>query len=353
MSSTSNLMQYAMTLDPRLAEEPVQLVGLFPRGYVSLVAGEPGVGKTWFMLDVARAVADGKVGMGDPITPYEKGKVLLFAGETGVRMLVDRMNLLGGVKNLNSIQVVSSHQMARMNIDVMLNTAIGRRNIEEAINDYKPDIVFVDTVISFMGDGKDESSQVDMSDSIRVLGVVANANNCAIVLLHHFRKNKGSASAELRSQNEVIGTSAFTRLTSLVVGLERKRDVRYVHCMKSWWKEFNPFMFKIVERKGRVCLDTSYTLDAEGNTSSVPVVNRVTDWIKKNMVDHSFQASEVVAATGVGRNSVASAIQVGLSSGLLEVVGGTRGVSPLVYRIKGPLTPSLNPQGELPLEHVL
>ena len=129
----SSILEYALTLDPALATEPVDMIGsLFPRGYVTIVAGEPGVGKTWFMLSIARAIADGLRGLGDPINPYDKGKVLIFAGETGVRMLVDRMNHLGTPTNLNAIQVVSSHQMARMNIDVMLNTAVGRKNIEGA-----------------------------------------------------------------------------------------------------------------------------------------------------------------------------------------------------------------------------
>lgn len=318
----SSILEYALTLDPALATEPVDMIGsLFPRGYVTIVAGEPGVGKTWFMLSIARAIADGLRGLGDPINPYNKGKVLIFAGETGVRMLVDRMNHLGTPTNLNSIQVVSSHQMARMNIDVMLNTAVGRKNIEGAIADFRPDIVFVDTVISFMGDGKDESSQVDMSDSIRMLGSMANTYNAAIVLLHHFRKNKASNAAEVRSQNEVIGTSAFIRLASQVIGVERKGDCRIVNCLKSWWKEFEPFMFKIrTTKEGGVVLDQSYTLNTEGGYSTIPVTRRILAWISENFAEKDFTAGEIIDGCGVGRTSVISAIQAGQSQGLIKLV---------------------------------
>ena len=330
-----SIMQHAITLDPRLAEEPVKYVGLFPRGYVSLVAGEPGVGKTWFMLDVARSVADGRLGMGDPYEPYERGKVLLFAGETGVRMLVDRMNQLGGVENLNRIQVISSHQMARMDIDVMLNTAIGRKNIEDAIRDYRPDIVFIDTVISFMGDGKDESSQVDMSDSIRVLGVLANTCNTAIVLLHHFRKRASKASEEARSQNEVIGTSAFTRLTSLVIGLERKGEVRYVHCLKSWWKEFNPFSFRIIDKGGKVVLAQNYSYDSEGARSTVPASFRILDWLAKHKADGSeVTIAEVSAELGIERTAVAAALDMGLAKGRLILLRNSGGGKRKIYAVK-------------------
>ena len=106
----SSIMDYAVTLDPRLVEDDkLEYVGLFPRGYVSLVAGEPGVGKTWFMLDVCKAVANGQVGMGDPVNAYPKGRALVFAGETGVRMLIERMSLLGSIKDLNRVKVIRWH----------------------------------------------------------------------------------------------------------------------------------------------------------------------------------------------------------------------------------------------------
>lgn len=344
----SSIMDYAVTLDPALVvADKLEYVGLFPRGYVSLVAGEPGVGKTWFMLDVCRAVADGRVGMGDPINPYKKGKALIFAGETGVRMLIERMSLLGGVKNLQSVKVVSSHQMVRCNIDVMLNTAIGRKNIEAAVMEYRPDVVFVDTVIAFMGDGKDESSQVDMSDSIRVLGMLASASNSAIVLLHHFRKRKGSSDSSERSQNEVIGTSAFTRLTSLVVGIERKRDVRRVICLKSWWEEFNPFEFKIASKKGGVVLEKSYTLDSEGSYSTIPTSRRVLDWVMEHYPEGAFKIADVVAGTGLSRNTVATALSAGLTQKNLRLETGGIGGKEKTYIVCAHNT---NAQGELALE---
>ena len=342
----SSIMDYAVTLDPRLVEDDkLEYVGLFPRGYVSLVAGEPGVGKTWFMLDVCKAVANGQVGMGDPVNAYPKGRALVFAGETGVRMLIERMSLLGSIKDLNRVKVISSHQMARCNIDVMLNTAIGRKNIEAAVMEYRPDIVFIDTVIAFMGDGKDESSQVDMADSIRVPGMLASASGSAIVLLHHFRKRKSSDSSE-RSQNEVIGTSAFTRLTSLVVGIERKRDVRRVMCLKSWWEEFNPFEFKIVSKGGHVYLEKSYTLDSEGGYSTVPLSNRVLNWVVANHPEGSFKIADVVAGTGLSRNTVATALATGVTKGVLSLSTGGIGGREKVYVV---CAHNAQAQAELPL----
>lgn len=324
MPGLTNILRYSQVLDPSLAREDVKKVGLFPRGYVSVVAGEPGVGKTWLMLDICRSIAENIPGPGDPVNPYPLGKSLLFAGETGVRMLIDRMSLLGGITELSRCRVVSSHEMSRLDIDVMLNTSIGRKNIEGAVAQYRPDLVFFDTVISFMGAGKDESSQVDMTDSIRGLSMIASQYDTAIVLLHHFRKrSKAELSERVRGLDEVIGTSAFTRLASLVVGIERKAGSRFVHCIKSWWEEFNPFSFSIVKGDdGKIRLDKTYSYLEDGAFNAVVGANSVVEWICKNMAGvPSFSALDVTAGCGFSRTLVSTGLRQALQQKKIYALG--------------------------------
>lgn len=319
------IIEHSLLLDPKFAIEPVERIGVFPRGYVSIVAGAPGVGKTWFMLNVCKSVADGIVGLGEMIEPYKQGRALIFAGETGVRMLVERMRLLGGVANLENIRVISSHEMARLDIDVMINTAIGRQNIEMGISEYRPDIVFFDTMISFVSGGKDESSQADMTDPVRVLSMIASKYGCAIVLMHHFRK-KGTASGEvsagMRGLDEVIGSSALTRLASLVIGIERKREVRFCHCIKSWWEEFTPFGFTIKRNGENVELAVSYSYSIDGATSIATSCDKVLAWITKNLTDENFCIIDVMAGTGLtSRDTCTSAVRKGVTDGVICEVG--------------------------------
>ncbi len=306
----SILLDSSILLTEKLASMEVERIAIFPKGHTTLIAGEPGVGKTWFMLSIAKSLVGGLKGIGSPIDKYPKGKCLIFAGETGVRLLANRVKLMGGITPLENCRVISSHICANMNIDTMINTAIGRKNIEEAVAEFQPDMVFFDTMISFMADGKDESSQVDMTDSLRGLGAIASKYNSAFVLLHHFRKRKSSVEGE-RSMDEVIGTSAFTRLASLVIGIERKRELRTVRCLKSWWEEFTPFAFTISKSNGgSIYLNQDYNYNADGSSSPTRLSRMLATKIVETYGDRIFSSMDVAADFDVSRTAASEAIRM-------------------------------------------
>lgn len=305
----SILLDNSLLLSEKIASMEVEKVAIFPKGHVTLIAGEPGVGKTWLMLSIAKSLIGGLKGIGSPIDKYPKGKCLIFAGETGVRLLANRIKLMGGLTPLENCRVISSHVCANLSIDTMINTAIGRKNIDEAIAEFQPDIVFFDTMISFMADGKDESSQVDMTDAIRGLGAIASKHNTALILLHHFRKRKSSTEGE-RSMDEVIGTSAFTRLASLVIGIERKRELRTVRCLKSWWEEFSPFAFTISKgNDGLICLKQDYNYNPDGSSAPTRLPRLLARKILATYADRIFSVMDVVTDFDVSRSVAAEAIQ--------------------------------------------
>lgn len=329
----SLLLDKSLLLTEELANIEVRRVGLFPRGHVTLIAGEPGIGKTWFMLSVAKSVASGSRGLGDAVECYAKGKSLIFAGETGVRLLANRVKLMGGIEPLDSCRVISSHLCAKMNIDTMINTAIGRKNIHDAILEFRPDVTFFDTMISFMADGKDESSQVDMTDALRGLGAIASETDTAMVLLHHFRKRSTQSTENQRSMDEVIGSSAFTRLASLVIGIERKRELRMVRCLKSWWEEFNPFSFMISKTKeGLIYLKQDYNYSSDGGYSSVRTANKIAGLIEDTFKGRDFNLLAVTTELNISRSTVSEALTVLRTAGKLEI--SHKEGNTVFYRVK-------------------
>lgn len=319
----SILLDNSILLTEKLASMEVERISIFPKGHTTLIAGEPGVGKTWFMLSIAKSLVGGLKGIGSPIDKYPKGKCLIFAGETGVRLLANRVKLMGGITPLENCRVISSHVCANMNIDTMINTAIGRKNIEEAVAEFQPDMVFFDTMISFMADGKDESSQVDMTDSLRGLGAIASKYNSAFILLHHFRKRKSSME-EARSMDEVIGSSAFTRLASLVIGIERKRELRTVRCLKSWWEEFTPFAFTISKTNGgSIYLNQDYNYNADGSSSPTRLSRMLAAKIVETYGDRTFSSIDIVADFDVSRSIANETVQMLCTRDEAHFVGKT------------------------------
>ena len=346
---TNILLENSVMLSEKIANVQVDRISIFPKGHVTLIAGEPGIGKTWLMLSIAKSLAEGTRGIGSPIDKYPVGKSLIFAGETGVRLLANRIKLMGGLTPLENCRVISSHLCANLNIDTMINTAIGRKNIEGAVEEYKPDMVFFDTMISFMADGKDESSQVDMSDCLRGLGAIASRYNVAMVLLHHFRKRKSSGEVAERSMDEVIGSSAFIRLASLVIGIERKREVRTVRCFKSWWEEFTPFAFTISKTKeGVVYLSQDYNYNSDGSSSPSRFSRLLAEKITMSYVNRSFTIMDVVADFDVSRSSASEAVQRLCSKGEAYCYGKD-GYSK-VYRLGVSEDPSLFGEREVSVD---
>lgn len=329
----SSFLEYATTIDS-LDKTPVSMVGVFPRGYVSILAGEPGCGKTWFVLSVSRAIADGIHGLGIPDGGrYNVGKVMLFAGETGCNLLADRIDKLGGVKNQSNFAILSSHQLQLQNIDCNLHSPAGIANIADTVKEYKPDIVFFDTLISFIGDGKDESSQSDMTSAIRSLTLVAAMNKSAIVLVHHFRKRKIANKNSERDQNEVIGSSTFIRLAAQVVSVEKGQNgCRLVKCMKSWWEQFNPFMFKIVNSAHGVRIADDYNFDESGSHSVVAAVERAVKYLRT--LKSPFTLDSALLHTEIGRNTMIEAIRRMKEAGEIEAKTDDAHHKPIQYSIK-------------------
>lgn len=314
------MLEHGITLTRELANVETETVGVFPKGYVSILAGEPAVGKTWLMLGIAKGVIDGVNSVGLERERYRQGRVLLFAGETGVRLLAKRFfDLLPETTHIENLVVMSAHKLAMENVDVMLTTALGRKNIEAAIKEHKPEIVFFDTMISFTGDGKDESSQADMSDVIRQMSTVAQRYNTAVVMIHHFRKRSKIAKEDqptVRQLDEVIGTSAFSRLAAVVVSIERNNDVRTVRCLKSWWKEFRPFSYRIETSKGHVELTVDYDYDQYGTHSVVPAVEKIQQQVLERYTSEGeqFTLQDVVLLTGYNMNKCSLALTALLSA---------------------------------------
>lgn len=233
------MIERGLTLTPQLAASfKTEFVGIFPKGYVSMLVGEPAAGKTWFMLSMCRGIADGDVGLGDPLR-YKQGKAVILAGETGVGLLCTRYKELGFPRHSENI-VVFSAAMCTGEDTLSLDTERGIVNLTEILTELKPEVLFVDTLISFCTG--DESDIKLMAEPVKRLTVVAQKTKTAIVLCHHFRKKKQGITSGL-SMSEVIGTSAFTRLAAMIAGISVDGDCRTVQCLKSWWKPFQKFDF--------------------------------------------------------------------------------------------------------------
>ncbi len=241
-----------------------KLAGLYPRGFLSIVASPAGSGKTWLMQYVACGLSVGGVILGG-LTVSDPRKVLILTGETGADLLNRRLVQTSWFYDGDMISVYSAIDMGIENFPYLLDTKEGRENIMTIISNEKPDIVFFDTLISFHG--LDESRQGEMTKIYLFLCQMAKLFNCAVVCNHHTRKRPADNPTRQQNQDDVIGTSAGVRLAASVYVVSQTTDetgqheeIMTVRNVKSWDKKIKPFSYRFVTTSEGL-IDFEVTLD--------------------------------------------------------------------------------------------
>lgn len=274
MSDLAKILELAQPLT-RDADTPEReaIAGLFPRGYLSILAAPAGTGKTWLMQYLACQVSVGGNVLAGLRTRHSPMKCLIFAGETGRDLLLRRLKLTSWNCNPKLLRVYDAIELQRAGVNVMLNEDEGRATFLGILGAENPDLVFIDTLISFHS--ADESKQADMSGIYRFLLKTASACDCAIVANHHTRKRNNKNPAQVLGQDDVIGTSAGVRLSASVYIAEQDADplgqadaefpTVWVRNVKTWDVKVPPFSFTFYrEQYGAHRLDFRITW---GNTA--------------------------------------------------------------------------------------
>lgn len=265
------VLMFGNTLDKsRNVPEIERIAGLFPRGYMSIVASMAGTGKTWLMQYIACQLSCGGKILSGIVPKSPKYKTVILSGETGTTLLDIRLQKTCWSYDIDRIKVYSSIDMALEGLSCMLNTTEGQETLIAIIAQEKPDIVFFDTLISWHT--LDESKQGEMTAIYMFLLKLCKAFDCAVVLNHHTRKRPANARNIRFNQEDVIGSSAGVRLASAVYIITTDEEnhnngmpTMTVHNVKAWDKKVPDFSYKFIEDDTTHLIDFQISFDTEGN----------------------------------------------------------------------------------------
>lgn len=192
-----------------------------PKGKLSLIVGDPGVGKSYFTIWLAALVTTGQPLPGHPVHLSEKGKVIILTAEDGLAdTVVPRIDLHNGDRSLVIVVRGTREEDGGYR---QFNLAKDIQALEDLIiNEGDIKLVIIDPVSAYLGMGKDVDSHKD-KDVRGVLTPVANLaekHNVTILGVLHLNK-----STELGAIYRVSGSMAFVAAARAVWLLEReKRD---------------------------------------------------------------------------------------------------------------------------------
>ena len=189
---------------------------MFARQHTSIIFGEPGCCKTWLLLYISLVLTVGGKLWKD--LEVEQSKVLFFEGDTPVSTLNERITKLNKPLNDDYFKYVSRYDADEIDVNLSLCTEEGKNNFESFIKNFMPDLVVIDTLISFIDDEKDAEQIKKVIDFLKSMAV---QYNCHVAIVHHSRKRDRGEIRNKLDQSDVIGSSVITRLASIVIGVDK------------------------------------------------------------------------------------------------------------------------------------
>jgi DNA repair protein RadA/Sms len=192
--------------------EPEQVVWLWhpyiARGKLTILEGDPGLGKSWLTCALASAVTNGRGLPG--CAPFQAGNVLMLSAEDGLGdTLRPRLDAVeADVRRVHALN------------EPLTFDAIGLLKLEAAIIEKAPTLVIIDPLFAFTG-GKVDIHRANECRAISApLAAIAERHGCAMLAVRHLGKSRGGGHA----LNAGIGSIDFTAAARSVLLVGRDPD---------------------------------------------------------------------------------------------------------------------------------
>lgn len=153
-----------------------------PFGKLTIIQGNPGEGKTFFAMQLAAACTNRK--FLPQMEPFEPFNMIFQTAEDSLGDTV-KPRLLSAEADLEKVLVID---------DTDNPLTLADERIENAIRENDARLVIIDPLQAFLGANVDMNRANEVRPIFRRLAEVAQATNCAIVMIGHLNKASGSQS---------------------------------------------------------------------------------------------------------------------------------------------------------------
>lgn len=153
-----------------------------PFGKLTIIQGTPGEGKTFFAMQLAAACTNRR--FLPQMEPFEPFNMIFQTAEDGLGDTV-KPRLLSAEADLERVLVID---------DADNPLTLADERIENAIRENNARLVIIDPLQAFLGANVDMNRANEVRPIFRRLADVAQATNCAIVMIGHLNKATGSQS---------------------------------------------------------------------------------------------------------------------------------------------------------------
>jgi replicative DNA helicase len=188
-----------------------------------IIAGHPGVGKTWLALDMLLSVASGQLCLGK-YQPKVVGPVLLVEEEASLLNLARRVHSMARGRGLKASELVNFHHVTRQ----FLKIPKAEKELIAFIKANHIKLVVFDS-LRRLHNAKENSSD-DMQPILESFARINTETECSLLLIHHLSKSGNEKGDKKPIFERMRGTSDLWAWRDCILGLEGEEEATRAIC---------------------------------------------------------------------------------------------------------------------------
>jgi AAA domain-containing protein len=201
-----------------------------PQGKITLLEGDPGMGKSLLAIDIAANVSTGRPMHGE--SKGTIGSVILIAPEdSAADTIKPRVAAAGGdlsrIHLLNTVECLDANDVKKLKLyQKPFSLAQNLFELEQAIIQTKAILVVLDPLTADLGHNIDSSRDQGIREIFTPLALLAESTNCAFLVVRHLKK--GSSDNLLYRGAGSIGIIAAARTCLTIFHSHARKSSK--HC---------------------------------------------------------------------------------------------------------------------------
>jgi len=320
--------------------------GRIPLGKLTLLAGDPGLGKSFVTLDIAARVSRGERWPDNPLSKQPAGKVILMNCEDD---LGDTIAPRLDKANADSSKIIALQGVSLMGKRRLISLEADVPRFEEILTNH-PDVrlIVIDPIAGFLGK-VDSHNNSEVRGLLAPLADLASRFHVAILTVTHLAKT-GGTKAVYRAMGSLAFAAAARAVWAITKDPDNPERRLFLPAKLNLAKDPDGLAYRIDD--GRVAWEFNpvkmHADDAfAAETASQKPTQRGSErreaiaWLREHLTDKTLPANEVIEAGE----------QVGFTDRTLRRAYKTIGIPARKESFDGPWLWRLTPAADQPPEH--
>ena len=286
--------------------------GYIPRGCITLLCSDGGIGKTTIWCDTVAALTQGKAtifdrALSNPFSGRKPAQVMYFSKEDPTaEVLIWKMEKANAdFKNIRCFA---------LDDDRINKIQYGCELLEKLIEKFKPELVVFDTLQAFLPNGVEMSKRKDMREALQPLNALGAKFGTSFLLIMHTNKSSNSGRQRMADSSDIwdLGRSA------MMAGRTKDGNVCYLSHEKSNYGALQKtILFEVVDDaiqfKGTSSKKDRDYIQESQLVFTTPKKEEAKDFIMeqlKNADEGKIEINEIIKigkAAGISKNALENA----------------------------------------------